>query len=421
MAGKSVFSFSFSRREMAAFIVLLISSSALLRLCVGVGYYTEFDTFWYRNWAVALSDGFFDIYSRADQISLDYPPLYLVCLYFTGLAYKLLGIGCDGYTQMFLMKFWPIFFDCLLIWVLWRIGVKVDAKAGIVAALLWAFNPSMFFNSAIWGQTDQLMCLMLVIAFFLAYQDRPILACFVFALAGMTKFQCLYFTPVLLLFVFYKSGIKHLLKGIRVAAVTVIAVFLPFMIGASDPFLFFNVYLSGANTYPHCTLNAYNIYGIMGLNWVEETKAIIGGFTYAHLSNILLIVSLVFCVGIYITGVQKCGFVGAIMLMQCVFMLTVRMHERYQVAVLPFALMAWVIHREKPFLQLFSALSFVTLLNQALVLFRLNGDCSWDSFYITLMQVLSAVNFIIFIWSIFICVKFFVTPKSKEVTNCAIQ
>ncbi len=412
---------SLGKKEITVFLVLLISFSALLRLCAGVGYYTEFDTFWYRNWAVALNDGFFDIYARADAISLDYPPLYLICLYFTGLAYKLFGISCDGYTQMFLMKFWPIFFDCLMIWVLWRIGSKIDVKAGLAAATLWALNPSMFFNTAIWGQTDQLMCLMLVVAFFLAHRDKPVLACFVFALAGMTKFQCLYFTPVLLLFIFYKSGIKHLLMGIAAAAGTVLAVFLPFMIGASDPFLFFNVYLSGADTYPHCTLNAYNLYGIGGLNWVEETKILFGSFTYADLSNILLFVSLVFCIGIYIIGVRRCGFVGAIMIMQCIFMLTVRMHERYQIAVLPFALMAWVIHREKPFLQLFGVLTGMTLLNQALVLFRLNGSCLWDEYELVIMQVLSFVNLIIFVWSMYICVKFFIFPKEREVMNSDVQ
>lgn len=139
---------AFSQREIKVFIAVIILFSALFRLTAAVGYYSTFDTFWYKGWALDISNGLFDIYKRAEKISLDYPPLYLFCLALTGMGFNFFGAECDQFTQMFLLKFWPVFFDCVMIYVLWRICSKFSPKAGIAAALFWALNPSVIFNTS---------------------------------------------------------------------------------------------------------------------------------------------------------------------------------------------------------------------------------------------------------------------------------
>lgn len=411
---------SFTEREIKWFIAILISCAAILRLTISVGYYSTFDTFWYKGWALDTANGLFDIYKRAEEISLDYPPLYLFPLSLTGMAFNFFGVNADAFTQMFLMKFWPVFFDCLMIYVLWRVCSRYSYKAGIVAAVLWAINPSVIFNTAFWGQTDQLMCMLLVIAFIKAKEKKPVLACFIFAVAGLTKFQTLYFTPIFLISVFYESGFKNLLKGIATAALTVAVVFLPFMIGSGNINLFYDVYTGGADTYPYCTLNAFNLYGCLRLNWEPETTAIFGGFTYETLSKLLTFVSLAGVVALMIKSKRKCGFVGGFMFMQCIFMLTVRQHERYQIAVLPFALMAYIIHNDKRFMGIFAALSLMTLSNQALLLFDINSEtCLWAApNYDTVMQIMSIINVVIFIITMIICVKFFLEKEEKYELQC---
>ena len=403
-------------REIKAFIAVLIFFSALFRLTASVGYYSTFDTYWYKDWALDTANGLFDIYKRAEEISLDYPPLYLFCLKLTGMAYGFFGVDCDPFTQMFLMKFWPVLFDCLMIYVLWRVCRKYSVKSGIAAAVLWAVNPSVIFNTAFWGQTDQLMCLLLVLSFVFAHKKRPLLACFVFAIAGLTKFQSLYFTPVFLIVVFYESGIKDMLRGIGVAALTVAAVFLPFMIGSGNINLFYDVYTGGADTYPYCTLNAFNLYGCFKLNWEPEDTMLFGGITFAAISNVFMVLSIIVTVLLLVFSNKKCGFVGGLLLMQCIFMLTVRMHERYQIVVLPFALMAYIVHNDKRFMQIFCALTAMTLTNQALLLFDINSDnCLWAApYYDTVMQVLSFVNLAIFVWTVYVCVSFYLKEPKKE-------
>lgn len=410
--------FYLTRKQAAFFIVALVGFSFLLRMTVAVGYYNSFDTMWYKNWAVDINNGLFDIYERAKEISLDYPPVYLFCLALTGKAYNFFGVDADGYTQMFIMKFWPVVFDCVMIWFLYHIFSKTSLKKGILAATFWAINPSVFFNTSMWGQTDQLMCLLLIASFVLAYDKRPVAACALFAIAGMTKFQCLYFTPILLLVVFYESGWRNLLKGMGAAAVCVILVFLPFMIGSKEPMLFLKVYTGGANTYPYATLNAFNLYGCLRLNWIEENIVAFGNFSYANLSTVFIFFTYLGTVVLFVFGKRRCGYVGCLFVMQCLFMLTTRMHERYQIVVLPFALMAWLIHKEKNFLALFWTLTVMTLTNQALLLFKINNsNCLWEQSWDTVMQVLSFVNMAVFVWSAAVCICFFLKSKTTEEVN----
>ena len=145
-------------REMWLFaIIFLFGFAALLRLLVGVAYINKMDTFWYRNWAISLPDGFFTVYARAEEISLDYPPLYLISLYLVGQLYRLVGgTGANIYTQMLLLKIFPILFDCLCGVFLYRVcSKKFDQRIGFVSAMAWLFNPSMFFNSTLWGRATR--------------------------------------------------------------------------------------------------------------------------------------------------------------------------------------------------------------------------------------------------------------------------
>lgn len=390
-------------------MMFIITSAVLLRFIVGVSYINTYDTFWYRRWALDLPNGIFNVYERADSISLDYPPVYLFFLYLTGLGYKVVGADPHIYTEMFLMKFWPIVFDVLCIAFLYYMFSKTDIKAGIFAATLWAVNPSVFFNSTMWGQTDSVMMFLLLVVFYLSYKNKPIAACIVFAIAGMTKYQCLYFTPILLLQIYKENNLKTFLKSIGAAALCVAIVFLPFMIGSKNPMLFFDVYLGGADKYPYCTLNAFNVYGMFCLNWVEDTFA---GCNI--LSTVFTVTSLALVVFLYFFGKRRCAFVGGLLFMQCIFMLTTRMHERYQIVVLPFALVAYFLYKVKDFLYLFISLSAITAVNQAIVLMRVAKSDYFDSGYGTIMMVVSIINFIVFAYSVYVCCKFFLTDSKKE-------
>ncbi len=398
---------SVARKRLLA-IIIILGSAIAARFTIGLLYFNSYDTYWYRQWAFSLPEGFFNVYARAEEISLDYPPLYLFCLYLTGLAYRFFGYGCSDLLQMFLMKFWPIIFDSACVFMIYFAAKKYSHTAALFAAALWACNPSAIYNCSFWGQTDGLMAFLLLAAFYLANSKKPVWACVVFAVAGLTKYQSLFFTPVLLIYIFKRYDLKKFLYGILSAAGTVAGVFLPFMIGARDPWLFFRVYLGGAGTYKYCTFNAYNIYGLFGMNVVKDSTTIIGGFNFAHLNFIIIAIIVLSVVFFYIRGVRTDIYVGGLFIMQSIFILGTRMHERYQMVVLPFALMAYVSTRNRHFAWQFSLLTVLTLINQSVILYNVNIDgIFYEAYRLQIMQIVSAANVAVYAHTVYATVQFF--------------
>lgn len=392
------------------FIVLLFGT--LLRLAIGIGYYNPQDTLWYKAWATELQGGLFDIYSRADKVNLDYPPIYLFFLKITGGIYSLTGESVHNYTEMFIMKLWPMLGDIICSVALFYVFKKQSPKTGLMASALWMFNPSAIFNSSFWGQTDSIMCLLLLISFVALEREKPILASILFALAGMTKYQCLFFTPLFLTELFVKYRISKMLKGIFAAAVTVAAVFLPFMIGSKNPFLFLDVYLKGQGTYPYCTLNAYNVYGIFGLNWKEDTVGTPSLYALSFVLVALLIGFMIYC---YIRAKRNSVWVMGFFFMNTLFMFMTRMHERYQFVVLIFILMAAIVHRNRSFFYCFVGISVITFLNQVIPMFSWRSENSFfNLYYGELMVIFSVLNLILYFVSSYIAIRFMFKNNEEE-------
>lgn len=384
------------------FIMLIFAG--LLRLAIGIGYYNPQDTLWYKTWVIGLNEGLFDIYSRADSLSLDYPPIYLVFLRLLGFIYEATGEEVHQYTDMFVMKLWPMVGDIICGWALFAVFKKQSPKLGLIAAALWLFNPSAIFNSSFWGQTDPIMCVLLLISFMALEKEKPILASVLFAIAGMTKFQCLFFTPVFLMELFVRFRVKKFFGGILAAAGTVAAVFIPFMIGSKNIMLFFDVYLKGQGLYPYCTLNAFNIYGIFGLNWKEDTGGIISLYSISFLLVVVLIIGLIL---VYLFARRKSVWILGFLFMNTLFMFMTRMHERYQFVVLIFILMAALTHKNRGMFYCFAGMTFMTFINQVIPMFGWRStDSVFSTYYGNLMIFFSVLNLILFIVSTVYCIRY---------------
>ena len=412
MAENLTFS-TLSKKQVFDLATAMFIFAFLLRLVISVAYVNRQDTLWYREWALALPDGFWNIYARADEISLDYPPVYLIFLYITGLAYRMVQSGWGIMTDMLFMKFWPIFFDTLCGLALYLIFRKRSGKIGFVAAFLWLFSPLTIFNSAFWGQTDGLMCLLLLISFYVLEENKPVLASVLFAIAGLTKFQCLFFTPVFLIELFSLSGVKNFFKGITAAFFTVLAVFLPFMFGAKNPLLFFDVYLGSSGKYPHCTLNAFNFYGALNLNWVDDSKEFIGNISFDNFSTVITVLLILLMFLTYIYAKNRCVWVISFLFMNSLFMFMTRMHERYAFVTIIFILVAALKNQDRKLFYCFLASSIMSFINHFVPMFSWNDSTSvFAIHYDKIFLVFSIINLFVFIAVTYICVSFLF--KNKE-------
>ncbi len=164
-----------------------IVGSLLLRLSVldyESGDYKAFLSRWYDYFVehgrlTALKDDF-----------SNYPPLYLYLIS----ASTLLPL-----PKLYAIKLISILCDYLAAWFVFRI-VRHQFPAGIqpwLAAFAVLYLPTVWFNSAVWGQCDVLFTSALLGALYYALAKRPFAAAVAFGLAGSLKPQAVFLVPFL--------------------------------------------------------------------------------------------------------------------------------------------------------------------------------------------------------------------------------
>ncbi len=420
--------FSFLPSQTVWFFSGILFFALLLRLFIAMAYQNSFDTEWYITWARGLQNGFFNAYDGhvgTSHYPLDYPPVYLYCLKLVGMALENPAVADYWPFRMLAIKFFPVLFDMLTIVVVYLIGKKRSEMAGLLAAAMWAMNPSIIFNCAAWGQTDSMMLFFLALVFWAFEDERPVLGAVLFAVSIATKMQCLYFAPVILFWFLRKRAWKELGKALAAGAGALLIIYLPFMIGSRNPLLIFEIYIGGVESYPYINANACNLWGLWDNNLVFDQKSIfggtmnadgmmVGGFTYSML-GVLLTVGSIALVGFLMLFARRTNlWLDCLLLIQCLFMLTMRQHERYQISVLIFCLVAFLRLFDFRLFGLFLGLTMTTFLNQAVLLSRNhNTSAPWVQSYETIQAVVSVVNLLLFGYSVYLCIQYFTAGKSR--------
>ncbi len=81
-------------------------------------------------------------------------------------------------------------------------------KIAIISASLVLFNPTMIYNSTVWGQMDSLNNLFFLLAIFLAFKKRISLSVFSLTISLFIKFSLLPLLPFYFVFLYFVSGKK---------------------------------------------------------------------------------------------------------------------------------------------------------------------------------------------------------------------
>lgn len=105
------------------------------------------------------------------------------------------------------IKLLPIAADFLTALAIFKI-VRLKYSQNLLpylASSLFLLLPTVFINSAIWGQTDSLYTLFLVISLFFILKNRPFLCALSFGLAFSLKLQAVFFAPVFFYLLFTKK------------------------------------------------------------------------------------------------------------------------------------------------------------------------------------------------------------------------
>jgi len=362
--GKMEINFSFEKRE-AITVAGLLSLSFLIRFLLfpTQGYANDLATFasWFNT---AAENGPRVFYSMVSWC--DYPPLNVY--FFWGFGSLARALSLHGTSAMtYVIKLLPNIFDtatAFLIFVFIR--RRLSFESAFLATALYAFNPAVVFNAAVWGQLDAIYTFFLLLSLLLALASKPELSAVTFSLGILTKPQSVALLPLIAFMIFKKNGWRRLLTSFLAAASALFVVIIPFQ--WSNPITFLSdIYFGAYGGYQFTSVNAFNMWALGGL-WVPDGNLLILGWALfgAFTAFTLYVLHKRFNVS---GGMLV--FFSAFMLLFGFFMLPTRIHERYLFPAL--SILALMLMFLKKTRLLYGVLTATCFVNQAYVLYWLNA------------------------------------------------
>ena len=353
-------------------VINLIIIAFALRVVMSVAMpQCDIDVNLFQYWANTAADkGILNFYSYAEQINLDYPPLFMYYLYFMGLVGKFLGItGSMAYDM--LLKMPSIIADCAIAYIVYMIAHKRMSKNWTMFVVaIWLFNPVVLLDSACWGQVDSILALAILLSAYFIEKEKYEFSAIAIAFAITLKPQGIFFVPILgyalLRQLIYKKDIslaKRLLKfvySIAAFLITAILIVLPFGIKMEGNLFswIFDLYVNTADGYTYATVNSFNFPYLLGLNWVNDSKPIMG-LSYFAWGMIAVVLICLLTGFLYLIG-KKNKLNIYLLAGMCIYAVTQfapRMHERYFYPAVILILIAVLYSNNKVMLGLYALLS----------------------------------------------------------------
>ena len=185
-----------------AISILLLAGALLLRLSVFDATNTDYDWF-LSTWVQHYRDhgGFWGLAIPAWGENYNVPYLYFLALF----SYIPL-------PALHLIKLLGAFFDIVLaFFVMQTVGLYVNSRTRkLVAFFAVLYLPTVFLNSAYWGQCENIFVAFSVMSFYYAMRGRPVLSMAAIALSFAFKLQAIFLFPLYLIFLYGKKiRIRH--------------------------------------------------------------------------------------------------------------------------------------------------------------------------------------------------------------------
>ncbi|HSV50354.1 MAG TPA: glycosyltransferase 87 family protein [Candidatus Acidoferrales bacterium] len=390
---ETMVSFSLYKREIISIVLLLLVAFAVRVLLFPLqGYANDMGTFSYWfNTAATQGIRPFYTYVLENVGWIDYPPFNVYLFY----AFGSLGRAFSSVDMSFFVKLAPTIFDVATSAVIFVFLRKhLTYKQALITTALYAFNPAIIFNVAVWGQFDAIYTFFLFLSMLLALKRKPELSAVVFGIAILTKPQSIALLPLIAVLIFKKDGVKRLLTSIAAFAATIFVVILPFE--WSNPVTFLSdIYFGAYGNYQYTSINAFNFWGLFGL-WIPDGNLSIVG--WALFGSFAAFAMIVLYKRYHVAG-DNLAIFAAFMLLFAFFMLPTRIHERYLFPAI--VMLVLLVPFSKKMRLFYAGLTTTLFINQAYVLYYLNNNTFIPSGDLVVLAV-SAINLILFIYASFI-------------------
>jgi Gpi18-like mannosyltransferase len=381
--------FSFEKREILA-LVALLSVAFMVRFAFFSNQgYASVDTRDFMAWFQTAADyGPRTFYTRT---WCDYPPFNIYFFWVFGLLAKSLSLfGTSLFT--YVMKLPPNLFDMATAFLLCAfVRKRLDFKMALLATALYAFNPAVIFNAAVWGQFDAIYTFLLVLSLMLALVSKPELSAVTFTLGILTKPQGIALLPLIAFLIFKKNGWRRLITSVLAGAATIFAVIIPFE--WSNPLTFLsNIYFGAYSGYEYTSINAFNMWALGGL-WVPDGNLFILGWI---LFGALAAFTLYVLHKRFNASGELLALFSAFILLFGFFMLPTRIHERYLFPAM--SMLVLLVPFVKKMRPLYVTLTATLFINEAYVLSFLNSVDPFIKQGDLVVLAVSLINLLVFLY-----------------------
>ena len=183
----------------------------------------------------------------------NYTPPYLYLLVIATTLFS-------SFSKVFAIKLVSILFDFVCAYFVYkivRLKYPIPSAVPTFAFLALLFAPTVFLNSAFWGQADVIYTTALVATVYFLLVKRPIPAFIAFALAFAFKQQAIFLAPFLLILLLH--GVVSWRLFLLVPLVYVLAI-IPAWLAGRPLFELLLIYAQQADFYTELSMNAANLY-----------------------------------------------------------------------------------------------------------------------------------------------------------------
>jgi len=331
------------------------------------------DTACFAAWADRIfqvrPDGFY-----SPDIFTDYPPGYMYVLWLLGAIRNLFHIEYYSIPHLILLKLPAIICDMACGLLLFReASRKCTEYHAFFLCTAYLFNPAIILNSSVWGQIDSIYTLAVIYMCLCLIRKKTYSTYIAFCIGVLIKPQTLMFAPVLfsgiLDLVFlqdfsFKKLLHNLFQGLT-ALGSLVILCLPF--GLENVW---KQYFSTVGSYPYAAVNACNLWGLFGKNWVSQDDTFLG-LPYWMFGWAAIFLAVIITILLSLrnrSDTEKYPFLAAFLLIT-IYVFSVRMHERYLFPALLLLLFAYIYKPVKQTFLLYAGFSVMHFYNTANVLF----------------------------------------------------
>lgn len=221
-------------------------------------------------------------------------------------------------------------------------------RFALLASASFAFSPALLYAGAIWGQTDGLVTLPLLVALFALFSRRYALAGVGMAITVLLKPQPVIFIPLVLLYLWRWTRREDVVRFTVALAATVLLALLPVMIPQFQIFdMLGNMRTQSYNTSLVISSDAYNFWWFIGYGYHAMSSAFLG--VNSMLVGEALFGFMALIIGIQIWRHREPAYLlfGLAMEMFSFFLFMGGQHQRYLFLFIPLALASLIFSERK--------------------------------------------------------------------------